>query len=68
MRVLIIDALRPAPHPAHFGLEEAMDAINKVRPKQAYFTHMSHEFDHETLSRQLPPNVQPAYDGLSFEF
>jgi phosphoribosyl 1,2-cyclic phosphate phosphodiesterase len=68
LRVLIIDALRPAPHPAHFGLEEAMDAINKVRPKQAYFTHMSHEFDHETLSRQLPPNVQPAYDGLSFEF
>ena len=68
LRVLVLDALRPAPHPAHFGLDQALDAISKLRPKQAYLTHMSHEFDHETLSRQLPANIQPAYDGLTFEF
>ncbi len=68
LRVLVLDALRPAPHPAHFGLDEALDVISKLRPERAYLTHMSHDFDHETLSRQLPPGVQPAYDGLSFEF
>jgi phosphoribosyl 1,2-cyclic phosphate phosphodiesterase len=68
LRVLVLDALRPRPHPAHFGLDEALDVIAQFRPRQAYLTHMSHEIDHETVSRQLPPHVQLAYDGLEFEF
>jgi phosphoribosyl 1,2-cyclic phosphate phosphodiesterase len=68
LRVLILDALRFRPHPAHFGLSEALDVIAQLRPERAYLTHLSHEFDHETVSRQLPPHVQLAYDGLSFEF
>jgi phosphoribosyl 1,2-cyclic phosphate phosphodiesterase len=68
LRVLVIDALRYEPHPAHFGLNQALDVIAQFRPQRAYLTHMSHAFDHEALSRQLPPNVQPAYDGLRFEF
>jgi phosphoribosyl 1,2-cyclic phosphate phosphodiesterase len=68
LRVLILDALRYRPHPAHFGLNEALEVIAQLRPERAYLTHLSHEFDHEPLSRQLPPNVQLAYDGLSFDF
>jgi phosphoribosyl 1,2-cyclic phosphate phosphodiesterase len=68
LRVLVLDALRPKPHPAHFGLGEALDVIAKLRPRRAYLTHMSHEMDHETISRQLPANVQLAYDGLRFAF
>jgi phosphoribosyl 1,2-cyclic phosphate phosphodiesterase len=66
--VLVLDALRPQPHPAHFGLDQALDVIAQFRPRQAYLTHMSHEIDHETTNRRLPPNVQLAYDGLSFPF
>jgi phosphoribosyl 1,2-cyclic phosphate phosphodiesterase len=68
LRVLVLDALRPRPHPAHFGLDQALDVIAQFRPERAYLTHMSHEIDHEAVSRQLPPNVQLAYDGLSFPF
>jgi phosphoribosyl 1,2-cyclic phosphate phosphodiesterase len=68
LRVLVLDALRYKPHPAHFGLEEALDVIRQFRPQQAYLTHMSHELEHETVNRQLPSNVQLAYDGLSFDF
>jgi phosphoribosyl 1,2-cyclic phosphate phosphodiesterase len=68
LRVLILDALRPKPHPAHFGLDQALDVIDQFRPRQAYLTHMSHELEHEATNRQLPPNVQLAYDGLTFEF
>jgi phosphoribosyl 1,2-cyclic phosphate phosphodiesterase len=68
LRVLVLDALRPEPHPAHFGLDQALDVIAQFRPQQAYLTHMSHEIDHETVSRRLPPNVQLAHDGLSFAF
>jgi phosphoribosyl 1,2-cyclic phosphate phosphodiesterase len=66
--VLVIDALRPNPHPAHFGLDQALDAIAQFRPQQAYLTHMSHEMDHEKVSAYLPANVALAHDGLSFEF
>lgn len=66
--VLILDALRYAPHPAHFGLNQALDVVSQLEPKQAYFTHMCHEIDHETVNAQLPAHVRLAYDGLSFEF
>lgn len=68
LRVLILDALRPKPHPAHFGLEEALDVIRQLKPERAYLTHLGHELEHEATSARLPPNVQVAWDGLSFPF
>lgn len=67
--VFIIDALRPGkPNPAHLSLEQALEVIERVKPKQAYLTHMSHSMDYDVLVQTLPPNVAPAYDGLSFRF
>jgi phosphoribosyl 1,2-cyclic phosphate phosphodiesterase len=42
---LILDALRVEPHPAHFNLEQALAVIERLEPKQAYLTHLSHTFD-----------------------
>ena len=66
--VLVLDALRFKPHPGHFSLEEALDVIDRLKPRQAYLTHMSHDVDHAATSRNLPANVALAYDGLSFAF
>jgi phosphoribosyl 1,2-cyclic phosphate phosphodiesterase len=67
--VLVIDALRPGkPHRSHFSLEQALEAIERVRPRQAYLTHMAHTMDYDALVATLPPNVAPAHDGLSFRF
>jgi phosphoribosyl 1,2-cyclic phosphate phosphodiesterase len=66
--VLVLDALRFRPHPAHFSINEALEVIARLQPKQAYLTHLSHDIDHETVNRQLPAGVELAYDGLSFEF
>jgi phosphoribosyl 1,2-cyclic phosphate phosphodiesterase len=66
--VLVLDALRPKPHPAHFSLGQALDAIERLRPQQAYLTHMGHELEHEETNRMLPANVELAYDGLEFAF
>jgi phosphoribosyl 1,2-cyclic phosphate phosphodiesterase len=68
LRVLILDALRPKPHPAHLSLDEALAVIERVRPERAYLTHMGHELEHEATNRLLPPNVELAYDGLEFRF
>lgn len=68
LRVLVLDALRHRPHPAHFSLNEALDVIERVRPERAYLTHISHEMEHAAVNRQLPANVALAHDGLSFDF
>jgi len=68
VRVLVLDALRYKPHPGHFSINEALEVIERVRPQQAYLTHMSHDVDHETANRKLPKSVELAYDGLSFAF
>ncbi len=65
---LILDTLRPEPHPTHFSLAESLDVIARLRPKQAYLTHLSHSFDHEATGAILPPRVALAYDGLSLDF
>lgn len=67
--VFVIDALRPGkPHPSHFGLDQALEAIARVKPRQAYLTHMAHTMEYDELMRTLPPGVEPAYDGLKFTF
>lgn len=65
---LILDALRPAPHPTHFGLDEALEVIARLRPHRAYLTHISHALEHAATEARLPPGVAVAYDGLSFPF
>ena len=61
---LIVNALRQRDHFAHFTLQEALDLIADVKPRVAYLTHMCHEIGtHEELSKMLPENVKPAYDG-----
>ena len=61
---LILDALRYTPHPTHFSVSEALDFIRKVRPKRAVLTNLHTDLDYETLRSELPPHIEPAYDGL----
>jgi phosphoribosyl 1,2-cyclic phosphate phosphodiesterase len=69
LKVLVIDALRPGkPHPAHFSLDQALEVVDRLKPERAYLTHMAHSMEYESLMRSLPAGVEPAYDGLSFEF
>jgi phosphoribosyl 1,2-cyclic phosphate phosphodiesterase len=68
LKVLVLDALRYKPHPGHFNIDQALEVIDRLKPERAFFTHMTHDLDHETVNRQLPSHVQLAYDGLSFEF
>jgi phosphoribosyl 1,2-cyclic phosphate phosphodiesterase len=65
--VLIIDALRPRGHATHFSLEEAIEVAHALAPKQTYFTHMSHELEHESTNANLPPGMALAFDGQRIE-
>lgn len=63
--VLIINALQRHEHISHFTEAEAVDLIQKLQPKQAYLTHISHLYDdHENINNGLPDGIEAAYDGL----
>ena len=63
--ILILDALRHEPHPAHANVEEALRWVERLQPRQAFFTHMSHELHHADTEATLPAHVRLAYDGLA---
>ena len=66
--VLVVDALRIAPHTTHFNLEDALAFVTEIKPQKAYFTHISHRLGfHDEVSKLLPDNVFLAYDGLKIE-
>ena len=67
LEVMVIDALRPRPHPTHFSIDEALEVIAELRPGRALLTHLNHEVDHAAVSAELPPGVELAYDGLVVE-
>jgi len=63
--VLVLNALRMEPHISHFTFSEAIDMVKELKPKKAYFTHVSHQLGlHEDRSRELPENIEMAIDGL----
>lgn len=66
--VLILNALRKEKHLSHFNLLEAIEIIEKLKPKKAYLTHISHYLGlHDVESVNLPKNIHLAYDGLTIE-
>ena len=62
--LLIIGALRYSPHTAHFSVEQAVEAIEMIKPRKAVLTHMGHELDYDILKKQLPKNIVPGFDGM----
>ncbi|USU09184.1 MBL fold metallo-hydrolase [Sphingomonadaceae bacterium OTU29MARTA1] len=64
--VWIVDALRYAPHPTHPDVPTVLDWIGQLRPGRSAFIHMDHSMDYATLVADLPPGVEPGYDGLEF--
>jgi phosphoribosyl 1,2-cyclic phosphate phosphodiesterase len=60
----IVDALRHRPHPTHNHLERTLVFIERLKPRRAILTHMDNSMDYRSLLGQLPPHVEPGYDGM----
>lgn len=64
--ILILDGLRPEPHPTHFTVDEAVAVAAELRPHKTYLTHIAHQIKHDVIEAALPDHVRLAYDGLKF--
>ncbi|NNE41042.1 MAG: MBL fold metallo-hydrolase [Marinicaulis sp.] len=60
----IVDALQYKPHKTHAHLEKTLEWIARVKPELAVLTNLHIHMDYQTLKRELPEGVIPAYDGM----
>jgi len=63
--VLVLDCLRFKPHPTHLWVDKALEYVEKIKPRRAFFTHIAHDVKHARDSAKLPDGVSWAYDGLT---
>ena len=64
VQTLVLSALREESSPLHLAVQEAVDFAKRAGVKKCYLTHISHALDAESAPRQLPPEVELAFDGL----
>jgi phosphoribosyl 1,2-cyclic phosphate phosphodiesterase len=64
LELLVLDCVRIKPHSTHLGLHEALEYLERIKPKRALLTHLNHDVLYERDSKLLPDNVQFAYDEL----
>lgn len=64
---LFIDCLMDKSYPSHLSVDEAFAFAKRINAKQTYLIHMIHSLDYDTLKKRCPPNIAPAYDGLSVQ-
>ncbi len=64
-KVLVVNALFRRAHPTHLSFPEAIRVAADVGAERTYLTHLTHDNFHASLEGELPPNVRPAYDGLT---
>ena len=65
--LLVIDALRFKKHPTHMTLDQSLGYIERLKPRRALLTHISHDIKHAETSGHLPENVEIAYDGMEVD-
>lgn len=62
--VVVLDGLRPQPHPSHMTIDEAVAVAQEIGATRSYLTHLTHLTEHAAGNATLPATVELAYDGL----
>jgi phosphoribosyl 1,2-cyclic phosphate phosphodiesterase len=62
--IVLLDCLREKSHPTHINIEQSLAYVGRIKAKQSYMIHMTHELEYASLSKKLPKDVFVGFDGL----
>ncbi len=65
--LVLLDCLREKSHPTHINIEQSLAYIGRIKAKQSYMIHMTHELEYASLSKKLPKDVFVGFDGLKLQ-
>ncbi len=54
-------------HWTHANLPTVLEWVDRLRPRRTILTHMGPGMDWAWLQRNLPPGIEPGYDGMVIE-
>ena len=66
LEYFVIDCLRIKKHPSHYNLSEVIELTKIIKAKKTILTNLNADLDYNYLLKNLPKNIVPAYDGMSF--
>ena len=65
LRVFVVNALRPWPHPSHQTVSDAIRLSERLGSPETYLIHLTHDIrPYRIADANLPPHVHYGYDGL----
>ena len=65
--ILLLDCLRELTHPTHINIEQSLAYISRIKARQSYMIHMTHELEYTFLMKKLPKGVFVGFDGLKLQ-
>jgi phosphoribosyl 1,2-cyclic phosphate phosphodiesterase len=60
----VVGCFQRAPHPVHADLATVLAWRAALGPNRVILTHMGSTLDYGTLKAELPPGVEPGFDGM----
>lgn len=63
----VVGCFQKQPHKVHANLDQVLEWVALLKPRRTILTHMSTAMDYRSLLRELPPGVEPGYDGMALE-
>ncbi|MCY4443560.1 MAG: MBL fold metallo-hydrolase [Proteobacteria bacterium] len=61
---MIASGVHMRSHPTHSSIPETLALFDRLEVRRGILTHLSHEVDYVTISSQLPPGRELAFDGM----
>ncbi len=66
IKVWIVDCMAYQSNNSHAGLDKVLQWSDEYKPQQILLTNMNHFIDYHEISKILPSNIKPLYDGYKF--
>jgi phosphoribosyl 1,2-cyclic phosphate phosphodiesterase len=67
LQIILLDCLRDQSHPTHVNFEQSLMYVGRIKAKQSYMIHMTHELEYASLAKRLPNSVFVGHDGLKLQ-